>query len=104
MRLFAAALLALGSAQAADLIVAAASDLAPLTAALEKGFGPTLAPGVVRFTLGSSGTLAKQVENGAPFDVFLSANDQYVKDLAASGHLDPATVVVYATGRVALWS
>src|SRR5271170_2114522 len=98
MRFLATALLALGSAQAADLIVAAASDLAPLTAALEKGFGP------VHFTLGSSGTLAKQIENGAPFDVFLSANDQYVKDLAASGHMDPTTVIVYATGRIALWS
>jgi molybdate transport system substrate-binding protein len=58
----------------------------------------------VVFTLASSGSLAHQVENGAPFDVFLSANDQYVKDLAASGHVDPSSVIVYATGRLALWS
>src|SRR5580692_4558125 len=98
MRLLLTALLALSSARAADLVVAAASDLTPLAAAIQKGFGP------VKFTFGSSGTLAKQIENGAPFDAFLSANDQYVKELAASGHLDPATVTVYATGRVALWS
>jgi molybdate transport system substrate-binding protein len=98
MRYLAAALVALSSAQAADLVVAAASDLTPLTASLKKAFGP------VEFTMGSSGTLAKQIENGAPFDVFLSANDQYVKELATSGHLDPATVIVYATGRIAVWS
>ncbi len=56
------------------------------------------------FTLASSGSLAHQIENGAPFDVFLSANDQYVKDLAGSGHVDPSTVIVYATGRLGLWS
>ena len=70
--------LALAPAPAADLIVAAASDLAPLTASLEHGFKAAH----VVFTLASSGSLAHQIENGAPFDVFLSANDQYVKDLA----------------------
>lgn len=87
-------------AQAADLLVAAASDLAPLNPAFEKSFtGAKL-----RFTVGSSGSLARQIENGAPYDVFLSASEQYVKALAASGELDPATVVVYATGRLGLWS
>lgn len=99
MRLILTALLALGSVRAADLLVAAASDLAPLTAALEKGYG-----GKVRFTLASSGSLAKQIENGAPFDVFLSANDQYTTELATGGYLDKSTVTVYAFGRIALWS
>src|SRR5579863_7236823 len=92
-----AALVSACSARGADLLVASASDLAPLTAALEKGFGH------VRFTLASSGSLARQIENGAPFDVFLSANDQYVKELAASGNITPSTVVVYAQGRIALY-
>jgi molybdate transport system substrate-binding protein len=100
MKLVVAILLALAPAQAADLIIAAASDLAPLTDSLEHGF--TAAH--VKFTLASSGSLARQIENGAPFDVFLSANDQYVNDLAKSGHVDPATVIIYATGRLALWS
>jgi molybdate transport system substrate-binding protein len=100
MKLIIAILLALAPAHAADLIVAAASDLAPLSAALEKGF--TAAH--VKFTLASSGSLKQQIENGAPFDVFLSANDQYVTDLAKSGQVDKSTVIIYATGRLALWS
>jgi molybdate transport system substrate-binding protein len=100
MKFILSIVLAVASAPAADLVVAAASDLAPLSGSLAKGFSGAH----VVFTLASSGSLEHQIENGAPFDVFLSANDQYVKDLAASGHVDPATVIVYATGRLALWS
>jgi molybdate transport system substrate-binding protein len=95
---FLAALLAIVSVQGADLVVAAASDLAPFTSAIQKGFGN------VRFTLGSSGSLAQQIENGAPFDVYLSANDMYVKQLAGSGQIEASTVVIYAYGKIALWS
>jgi molybdate transport system substrate-binding protein len=89
-------------ARAADLIVAGASDLSPLTSALEQGF-ERAAHVRVRFTLASSGSLAHQIENGAPFDVFLSADERSVKELAAGGHLD-ADVVIYAAGRLGLWS
>jgi len=85
------------SARAADLIIAAASDLAPLAPKLEQAYKEK-----VRFTLASSGSLKQQIENGAPFDVFLSANEQYVKDLAAAGLVTDATI--YAIGRIALWS
>src|SRR5260370_25543896 len=102
MRLFCAALFALGSVRAADLLVAAASDLAPLTSALTEGYERATGE-KIRFSLGSSGSLAREIENGAPFDVFLSANDQYVTELAAKGQMDPATVVIYAFGRIALW-
>ena len=90
-------LLCLLPANAAELIIAAASDLAPLAPKLEKA-----SPEKIRFTLASSGSLKQQIENGAPFDVFLSANEQYVTDLAAAGLVTDA--VVYATGRIALWS
>ena len=100
MKFLAMVVLSLAPARAADLLVAAASDLAPLTSALEHGFTAAR----VRFTLASSGSLAHQIENGAPFDVYLSANDLYVKELAAKGDVDPATVVVYAYGRLGLWS
>jgi molybdate transport system substrate-binding protein len=93
-------------ARAADLIVAAASDLAPLSSALAQGFerAPnTAAQTKVRFTFAASGSLAQQIENGAPFDVFLSADERLVKELVASGHLEP-DVVTYATGRLGLWS
>jgi molybdate transport system substrate-binding protein len=103
MKLLAITLLTVVPVCAADLIVAAASDLAPLTTAIEKAYARA-SGSPVRFTLASSGSLAHQIENGAPFDVFLSASDQYVKDLAASGHIEPSTIVVYALGRIALWS
>jgi molybdate transport system substrate-binding protein len=95
-----------GVAHAADLIVAGASDLAPLTSALEQGFekaAHTPASIKVRFTLASSGSLAQQIENGAPFDVFLSADERLVKELVASGHLEP-DILTYAVGRLGLWS
>lgn len=79
----------------AELLVAAAADLAPAVERLQAGF-----PGV-KFVLGSSGMLARQIENGAPFDVFLSANEQYVRDLAARGKVR-GDVVTYAFGRLGL--
>ncbi|SRR5258706_8539950 len=103
MRLFFAALLAASGLHAAELIVAAASDLAPLAAQLEKGFEKSTGE-KARFTFASSGSLTRQIENGAPYDVFLSANDKYVNDLASAGKIDKASVVVYAQGRIALWS
>ena len=87
----------------ADLLVAATSDLAPLGPAIEKEFAKTNGQRV-RFTFASSGSLARQIENGAPFDVFLSASDQYVRDLAAAGHVEGSSLIVYAQGRIALWS
>lgn len=82
----------------AQITIAAAADLAPLEQPLATACGP------LRFTLGSSGMLARQIENGAPYDVFLSADEKLVEGLAASGRLVPGSVKVYAYGRLALWS
>ncbi len=91
------------SGSAAELLVAAASDLARLETPLNELFraksGHTL-----RFVLGSSGMLARQIQNGAPYDLFLSANVDFVKDLAQTGQIRPDSVGVYAQGRIALWS
>jgi molybdate transport system substrate-binding protein len=89
-------------ARAGDLIVAGASDLSPLTSNLEQGF-EKVSHSKIKFTLASSGSLAQQIENGAPFDVFLSADERLVKGLVASGHLEP-DILTYATGRLGLWS
>jgi molybdate transport system substrate-binding protein len=97
MKILAALLLCSLPVYAADLIIAAASDLAPLAPKLEKAYKEK-----IRFTLASSGSLKQQIENGAPFDIFLSANEQYVKDLAAAGLATDVTI--YAIGRIALWS
>ena len=92
-----------GSAMAAEVLVAAASDLAPMAPALSAGFANARGHRV-KFTFGSSGSLARQIENGAPFDAFLSASESYVRELAAAGNVKPASIAVYALGRIALWS
>lgn len=94
------ALLLISSIHAADLVVAAAADLAPFTPAFEKSFTEAH----LRFSIGASGSLTRQIENGAPFDVFLSASEQYIRELASKNEVDPATVTVYAQGRLGLWS
>ena len=84
--------------------IAAASDL---KFALEE-LQPLLDeqhPGVVmRTTYGSSGTFLQQLSNGAPFDLFLSADLAYPQQLAAEGLAEPADVFPYAVGRLVLWT
>jgi molybdate transport system substrate-binding protein len=58
----------------------------------------------LQFSFGSSGLLARQIANGAPFDVYLSADERFVRQLADEGKIAPASVKVYAIGRLALWS
>lgn len=91
------------SQQGNELLVAAAADLAPLEAPLAQAFA-RVAGGRVRFVLGSSGLLTRQIEQGAPYDVFLSANEEFVAELVRGGKLLPGSVRVYAYGRLGLWS
>lgn len=90
-------------AQNQALLVAAASDLAALEKPIRDLYRKTYKRDA-RFVLGSSGLLASQIRNGAPYDVFLSANTGFVKDLVDSGHLLKESVRSYANGRLALWS
>jgi len=55
-------------------------------------------------SLGSSSNLTQQIENGAPFDVFLSADAAHVDKLIAGGFVEPESEYVYARGRLALWA
>ena len=56
------------------------------------------------FSFGASGKLAAQIENGAPFQVFLSADDQKPKKLLASGFAVADSQFTYALGTLVLWS
>jgi len=101
-RSFIALVLAASCASAADLVVAAAADFSPITPDLDKAFSRA-ANVPLTFTFASSGALVQQIQNGAPFDVFLSADENYVRDLIRSGDLYPE-ITVYALGRLGLWS
>ncbi|MBI3741192.1 MAG: molybdate ABC transporter substrate-binding protein [Chloroflexi bacterium] len=83
------------------LVVSAASDLqnafTELGAAFENETGAHIA-----FNFGSSGLLAQQIAQGAPVDLFASANRAYVDDLAARGIIFSDSVRVYARGRIVL--
>lgn len=82
------------------LTVAAAADLASLEPDLAKQFEGTN-PGIhVKWVTGASAVLSQQIENGAPYDVFLSANAEFVERLSSFGKLRPDSVMVYAVGRV----
>src|SRR6185437_10163025 len=47
--------------------------------------------------------LTAAIENGAPYDLFFSADVEYARRLSAAGVADPATLYVYAVGRLVLW-
>lgn len=53
---------------------------------------------------GSSGTFFQQLTNGAPFDVYLSADLSYPQQLAEAGLADPGDVFEYAVGRLVVWA
>jgi molybdate transport system substrate-binding protein len=104
---FAAGLLALlcllpNRARAGELTVAAAADLSlalqPIAANFQRATGNS-----VRLSFGSSGDFFNQVQNGAPYDVFLSADLGYPEKLLKLGYADAGSLRTYAVGRLVLW-
>lgn len=57
----------------------------------------------VVYSFGSTGVLAKQIENGAPVDLFAAANVEFIDQLAGKGLLISDTRTLYARGRITLW-
>ncbi len=88
---------------AAEVSVAVASDFAApmerIAALFQKESGHT-----VKVSLGASGKLYTQIKAGAPFDVFLSADEEQPKLLLQEGLAVGGSRFVYATGRLVLWS
>jgi molybdate transport system substrate-binding protein len=82
--------------------VAAAADLASAFSELTPAFS-TRYPFAVQLTLGSTGLLARQIAQGAPFDLFLAANGEYADQAVKSGACDGATEDRYARGRIVIW-
>ena len=85
---------------AAPLMVFAASDIGPPFKQLVPQFEQKTRT-TVTLVLGSTGTLAQQIRNGASADVFFAANESFVNDLASENLTLRQTHTIYARGRVA---
>ena len=85
-----------------ELVVAAAADLS--TALQEIADNYKEKAGVkVKLSLGASGALTQQILNGAPFDLFFSADMGYPRQLIGTGQADAASLYQYAVGKLVLW-
>ena len=89
-------------AGAAEIKVAAASDLTfafkDVAARFQKETGNS-----IKLTYGSSGNFFAQIQNGAPFDLFFSADVGYPEKLEAAGLAEPGTIYEYASGKIVMW-
>ena len=85
-----------------ELLVAAAADLNPALKDIAQQFEKKT--GVrVKLSFGASGALTQQIQNGAPFDIFFSADLEYPRQLTAQGQADAASLYKYALGKLVLW-
>lgn len=90
------------TARAGEITVAAASDLTfafkDVAAKFHNQSGNS-----VRLVYGSSGNFFSQIKNGAPYDMFFSADVDYPKKLEAAGLTEPDSIYEYASGRIVIW-
>ena len=101
---FMALLLALGvGVRGQEIHVAAASDLQPVLPTLAAKYAAETGVKIVE-SFGSSATLTQQIENGAPQDVFLSADFVHPQELVAAGLTVESAPVPYARGLLVLWA
>lgn len=109
MKLFKHTLLAVAilfstaSAWAEEVTIAAAADLKFALEDIKTAYVTAHPDDKVKITFGSSGKLSTQIEQGAPFDLFFSADIKYPKQLAAAKQA-ASEVKPYALGRIVLWS
>jgi molybdate transport system substrate-binding protein len=85
-----------------ELDVAAAANLidafGDLALQFQKETGIHVVP-----SIGATADLSRQIENGAPFDVFAAADTEHVAGLEQKGLITPGTRSIYARGRLVLW-
>lgn len=88
--------------QAEEITVAAAADLnyamKDLAAQFQQKTGNKVA-----LSFGASGNIYSQIQSGAPYDLFFSADAEYPKRLGDAGKIDKASVRTYALGHLVLW-
>lgn len=100
-----ATVLALGStsAWAEDVHVAVAANFTKPMEVIATGFEKATGNKVVA-SFGSSGKLLEQIKNGAPFEVFLSADQKRPMSIEEAGLDVPGTRFTYSIGKLVLWS
>jgi molybdate transport system substrate-binding protein len=107
-RLLLVALLALQAASPSRagqaVSVAAAANLSFALEALDAEFKSEHPDVAVTSATGASGDLVAQIEHGAPYDVFLSADLHFAQKLANDGAADPKSLSVFAVGALVLWT
>jgi len=90
------------AAHAGEIVVAAAADLTfafkDVAARFQRETGNP-----IKLSYGSSGNFLSQIENGAPYDMFFSADVAYPKKLEAAGLVESGTLYEYATGKLVIW-
>jgi molybdate transport system substrate-binding protein len=91
-----------GIAQQKHIRVAAASDLQVVMPQIAKAFEQQARIGV-ELTYGSSGNFFAQIQNGAPFDLFFSADSEFPARLVRGGAADGRSAAVYGLGGLILW-
>jgi molybdate transport system substrate-binding protein len=91
-----------GATWAEDISVAAAADLnfamKDLAARYEQKSGNKIA-----LSFGASGNFYSQIQSGAPYDLFFSADANYPTKLAVDGFIEKSSVRNYAVGHLVLW-
>lgn len=100
-----ASVLVTGTLRAAETVsIAAAADLTYCLDDMNAAFKKAHPGAEIKVSSGSSGNFATQIKNGAPFDIFLSADIGFPRDLAKSGQADEKSLTTYAVGRLVLWT
>ncbi len=88
--------------KSAELVVAGAADLSAVLKEVgdryEKKTGTP-----VKLSFAASGALTQQIQNGAPFDLFFSADMDYPRQLIAAGDAESSSLYQYAVGKLVLW-
>jgi molybdate transport system substrate-binding protein len=85
-----------------EINVAAAADLSAVLQEVATNYEKRTGV-AVKLSFGASGALTQQIQNGAPFDVFFSADMDYPRQLITGGQADGATLYRYAVGKLVLW-
>lgn len=85
-----------------ELTVAAAADLSSVLQDIANRYQKKT--GVqLKLSFGASGALTQQIENGAPFDIFFSADMDYPRHLITAGQADDGSLYEYAVGKLVVW-